>query len=244
MTGTVKNISYLIIGDGKLATHLSYYFQSQNIIIKNWNRREFDREDLKKKFTQCPISLLCISDYSITNFLQENAFLLEKPAVHFSGSLQFDNVINFHPLMSFTSKMYALDFYKKIPFIGVDENIQFKDIFPSLENPIFYIKKEQKAFYHSLCVLSNNFTSILWKKVYSEFQKTLHLPTEALRPYLMKTFENIAQDPKASMTGPLVRGDFEVIQKNIDSLRNDNFLKVYKSFVEIMNPSFKEKDLQ
>ena len=42
-------------------------------------------------------------------------------------------------------------------------------------NPNFKIDITKKTRYHMLCVLANNFTTILWEKVFADFEDKLNI---------------------------------------------------------------------
>ena len=84
--------------------------------------------------------------------------------------------------------------------------------------------------YHALCVLSGNFSVILWQKAKKDFEEKLNLPWQVLLPYLKQTFKNIETDIDKSLTGPLERGDTETILNNIKSLDEKEWKEVYRAF--------------
>jgi predicted short-subunit dehydrogenase-like oxidoreductase (DUF2520 family) len=43
--------------------------------------------------------------------------------------------------------------------------------------------------------------------------------------------QNILLDPASALTGPLVRGDQQTLEKNLLALQEDPFQKVYESFI-------------
>ena len=108
--------------------------------------------------------------------------------------------------MSFSEKLYKLETYQELVFI-TEELVDFKQIFPSLKNQSHSIKKEDKAYYHALCVMSGNFTSILWAKLFSELETKLKIPKEAAFTYLNSIRDNLIHDYKNALTGPLIRKD-------------------------------------
>lgn len=241
MTGTSENSTivrknYLLIGNGKLSRHLDYYLKSQNIFIKNWARKTHTKEELTALINKSDYILLAISDSQISSFIKEHS-LKGKKVIHFSGALTIPETDSLHPLMTFNEQLYSIDFYKKIPFVGIKGQPTLKDIFPTLENPYAEIENKFKPLYHALCVMANNFTTVLWQKVYEEFQN-LSLPTDILEPYLEATLKNIKSNPQTALTGPLARRDLVTLAKNLESLKNDSFHDVYKSFVLTKIPNF------
>lgn len=233
--GQVPQAVYGIVGDGRLARHLAHYFNLLRIPHRQWSRR-IEREQgtrAREILGNSETLLVAISDSAIVPWIEQYKASAAKPQrfVHFSGALVTDLALGFHPLMTFGTSYYDLSDYERIPFVGEEGAPSFRDVFPKAANPTFAIPRERKALYHALCVMSGNFTVLLWQKFFDDLEK-LGLPLSAALPYLERTAKNLKTDPKAALTGPLARGDRQTIQKNLDSLAGDRFQKVYQSFVE------------
>ncbi|MCX6145628.1 MAG: DUF2520 domain-containing protein [Candidatus Kapabacteria bacterium] len=219
---------YLIIGSGRLSSHLSHYFTLSNLAFNIWNRLIGNLEHL---VSISDVIILAISDDAIPGFIEQNPIIKDKILIHCSGSMNIDDTIAIHPLMSFGKELYDYHIYQKIPFL-IDSKLEdFKNIFPQLNNQVYLISKTQKAYYHALCVMSGNFTTILWSKLFNELESTLCIPKEAAFSYLKATTNNLLKDHTKALTGPLVRGDVVTISKNLEALRNDNFLPIYEAFI-------------
>ena len=136
-----------------------------------------------------------------------------------------------HPLMSFSKNLYGFDQYQSIPYILDHDAPAFESLFPGLPNQHVRLHKSSKAKYHALCVLSGNFSCLLWQKLFSCFEKEFNIPSAIAYPYLLQQTQNLLTDPKSALTGPLVRGDNYTIEKNIAALEQDPFQEVYRSFV-------------
>lgn len=228
-----KNLNYLLIGDGRLASHLSFYFKHSNIPFLTWSRKQNTTEELYQKLSLSDVVLLSIKDSALLEFYQEFLEGLEnKIYVHFSGAFQHKNIYGFHPLMTFSKNLYSPEFYKTISFVSTYDDPEFHSVFPKLSNPNFKIPVDKKALYHSYCVVAGNFTNMLWKSIYERFLSQLQLPDEALNPYLEAVFSNLKKDPMGSLTGPIARDDQTTIQKNINSLEGDTLKSVYLSFYQ------------
>lgn len=220
--------NYLIIGDGKLADHLKHYLSLLEIPFGSWSRRDND-ETLENFSQEYKTVLLAISDSALAEVSKP---LKNKTLVHFSGCLVLPGIHSAHPLMTFTKSLYDLDFYQNIPFICEEEKKSFKEIFPELNNPSYQIPGKDKDMYHALCVMSGNFTSLLWKKYFEDMQKKFQIPVEALFPYLNGIIKNIQTDYSNALTGPLARGDKDVILKHQLALKNDPYHSVYSGFLK------------
>jgi len=230
---------YSIIGHGRLATHLCRYFSLSNIAFSQWHI-DLDKSLLLDILKNSNIVLLAISDNSIESFIDENHKILEnKTVIHFSGALVSDKAYGCHPLMTFTEQLYELDVYRSILFCTDEEMPDFKDLFPKLDNPSIKVPAESKPYYHSLCVMANNFTCILWQKFYNEMINSFGAKPEQLDNFLKRTTDNISNNYKSCLTGPLVRNDKITIEKNLKSLEQDSFHSVYLSFIQAYKESMK-----
>lgn len=226
---------YLIIGDGRVATHFKHYLGLLGIVCQQWSRSQSDFDQLKKLAKWSDVSLLLIADGSIEPFIQTHDFLRKKFCVHFSGKLVSEHMTSAHPLMLFGSDLYDLDVYQKIPFILEKDRADFSTLFPALKNPYYEIPANMKPFYHALCVMSGNFTCLLWKKLFDELDQTLNIPIEAAFPYLQQVFRNLQNNYQQALTGPLVRGDQATIAANLQALEGDSYQGVYQAFLNGFN---------
>lgn len=223
--------NYLIIGNGKMATHFCHYLTLLELPFTQWARQHHTLSDLKRQTKKASHILFLISDAAIVPFFEEHAIGNNKINVHFSGQLCAPGIHSAHPLMTFTQDLYDKQSYSQTPFILIKDGPDFSELLPHLPNPSYTISPEHKTFYHALCVIGNNFTCLLWKKLFDEFTQTLQLPQSAAMPYLMQTFKNIQKNPQSALTGPLVRKDRNTIQAHLEVLQDDNFLEIYQSFV-------------
>jgi hypothetical protein len=221
--------TYGIVGSGRVAKHLQHYLQLSEIPCLRWSRSE--NKHLFSSLLEADVILLAISDSAIEEFYSAHPALELKPCLHFSGSLVSPKIPSAHPLFTFSHLLYDLEVYRSIPFICEAGRQSFKDFFPQLPNPSYQIPAEAKARYHALCVLSGNFTQMLWQKFFRELAK-MELPVEVALPYLKQNLENLLTDPLRSLTGPFVRGDQATIDRNLNALEGDAFQAVYQAFWE------------
>ncbi len=236
LTHSTQNPRYLIIGNGRVARHFEHYFTLLRIPSQSWARKQNSVEELRELHLSSEVTLVLISDSEIEEFIKENSFLQTKAIVHFSGSVTTALAFGAHPLMTFTSSRYDLETYVRIPFICEKNTWSFEHLFPKLSNPHYLIEPNKKEFYHALCVLSGNFTTLLWQKLFNDFETELGLPPEAAALYLEKISTNLLNHPEHALTGPLVRKDIATLQKNIKSLEGDPFQDVYYAFVKTFSP--------
>ena len=138
-----QGASYLIVGSGRLATHLSHYFNLLEVTFLTWNRNQ-SLNELKNLLNQKPLVLLAISDSALEIFYQENLNNQNLQVVHFSGAHVSKNMISCHPLMTFGKELYPLETYKKI-FFAVTGIETLQELFPFLTNTSFKLRSEDKA---------------------------------------------------------------------------------------------------
>ena len=222
---------YCIIGNGRMAKHFCHYLSILNISYSHWYRDS--NLSLTNVIEQIPNILLLISDSAIIPFIEDNPVLRSKQLFHFSGCLYTEQAYGFHPLMTFTHTLYDLKTYQQIPFICDDNAPVFSEVFPNLNNPVFTLPKSLKSKYHSFCVLSGNFTTILWKKFFHELSEQFNLEPNVAFPYLQQIVKNLISNPKSALTGPLARNDEATLSANLAALESDPFQQVYAAFVNI-----------
>ena len=212
---------YAILGNGRLARHLRFYFSSLNLPFTAWSRcgtpqantfaeitHPTDR--LERTLNHATVVLVALSDAAIVPFLQQNATATNahgKPLywVHFAASVDAPQALCAHPLMTFADALYDADFYPCIAF-ACDDPARFRTLFPVLSNPVFALVPDQRPLYHALCVMAGNFPQLLWHSCHLGLNQ-LGVPSDAVAMYLRQISENFIRHPDTALTGPLVRGD-------------------------------------
>ena len=223
----------LLIGSGRLASHLGRYFDQMRLQYVVWSRR-MEAEDRCPRIDALVHSrtraLLAISDGAIEPFVRSHPELGKSVLVHFSGRLTTPLAIGAHPLFSFAGTFYERDLYERIPFVIDQGSPPLASLIPGLPNPCFFIKPEQRERYHALCVLAGNFTTLLWRKLFFELDAELGMPRQQALPYLESIMRGLA-GTGAPLSGPLSRGDQDTLRRNLAALKGDPFEQVYGAFV-------------
>ncbi|MGQ9643877.1 MAG: DUF2520 domain-containing protein [Ignavibacterium sp.] len=234
--------SFLIIGNGKLSKHFQRYFTlkeiSFNLYTKNSNTQ------LKELIKAANKILILVNDDSLEKVIQELASQISEHQIliHCSGMLSTNLAESAHPLMTFSENLYDLDVYEKIPFITERNRKSFKELFPKLNNPSFEIDPDDKILYHAYCVMSGNFTTILWNKFFY-FLESRKIPKTAAIEYLKMTSHNLIHLDKP-LTGPLARNDLKVIEKHLKSLSGNSMQKVYLAMIDVYKDIEKEEKIE
>ncbi len=227
--GQVPPISYLIVGNGRLAGHMSHYFDLERIPHRRWHRRCGTPPDAS--LGAATHVLVLISDDAIEGFIRAHGPGRGLTWIHCSGSLDTGLAVGAHPLMTFAPGRYDLATYRRVPFVCDREGPPFGQLFPRLPNPHFQIDRDKKALYHALCVMGGNFSTLLWRKVADTFARELKLPPEVLHPYMEQILQNV-KTSDAPLTGPLARRDMGTIRRNLEALAHEgSYEGVYRAFM-------------
>lgn len=237
--GQVPHTSYLAIGGGRMARHMTHFLCLEQIPFETWTRHE-PLTLLKQKARAATHILVLITDSAIEPFIQAHPQLADdgRVVLHFSGSLATPLAFGTHPLMTFAAdRLYDLPTYREMPFVVEKNPRAFSELLPGLTNPHYEIDAADKPLYHALCAMAGNFTVLLWEKLFLEFERTLGLSREAARPFLKRIAENLASNEGSVLTGPLARGDYVTIDKHLRALAADPYRDVYQTFVHAFQKS-------
>ena len=164
-------VLYLLIGNGRLSRHLQRYLSCLELPYRVWRRG--DGELPLEGVTH---TLLPIPDDALEGFLTGHPELKATTIVHFSGSFVTPLAWGAHPLMTFTHQLYTLADYASIHFVVDADAPAFENLLPGLPNPHHRLDPRLKARYHAECVLSGNFTSMLWSHFFQVMESKLGLP--------------------------------------------------------------------
>jgi len=220
----------LIIGSGRLSSHLRHYLSSRKISWDLWTRQDELSPFEKAQSFKPDIALLAVSDGAIEHIASSLPKSLIK--IHFSGRFSSNEILGIHPLMSFTHRLFEASFYDRIPLVISPDLIGLNWI-KALPNPLIEIQAEQKALYHGLCHLAGNFPKMLWSEVAQAFEKQLGIPRSFLKPYLEEILNQVMESREDIHVGAFGRKDFETIQSHLESLNDFPQLKnTYNQFYE------------
>lgn len=219
----------LLIGSGRLAKHLHFYFQSLGLTFSIWSRTD-GLDQFLQKLESVKYVGLAISDDSLLDFYQKHLQSVPIKCFHFSGAFHHPDILSFHPLMTFSNELYEKEFYQKIHF-AVSNLQEFEKIFPKLPNPTFRLSSENKALYHAWAVLLGAGTQNHLKSGLHALS-SIGVPEDASLLYLEKIFEQFIKHKGQSITGPWVRSDQTTIEKNLNALQSKEDQILYKNLME------------
>jgi 2-dehydropantoate 2-reductase len=220
-----------VIGNGRAARHFTHYCRLLGLSVRVWSRHDPDTSPTDA-LAACKTIVVAIRDAAIVPFIETWPDLRAKRLVHFSGSLMTGLADVAHPLMAFGPDLYDLDTYRQIPFVLDAGGSPLAELLPGLPNPSFAIPAAQRPYYHALCVMAGNFSTLLWRRLFEELDARFGIPASAAHPYLAQITANLIANPMNALTGPLSRGDVEAIRTNLQALEGDSFHAIYSAFVD------------
>ncbi len=223
----LKNHSLLIIGRGKLATHLNKWFKNATVTIHNWHR-ELGHLDLKEKVKNSQQIILSVSDQAILEVfhLIKNIDEKHENFTHLSGSFYHPDILGVHPIMTFGTELY--NEYNQI-YLSTDNLKLFTNRFPFLTNPVFEINPELKPLYHALCVCIGNLPVQLANLSHQQILKN-NWPVDPFLNLFVQSINNYLNQGIKAMTGPIIRKDEITVKANLNALSTNQseLYEIYK----------------
>jgi predicted short-subunit dehydrogenase-like oxidoreductase (DUF2520 family) len=130
-----------------------------------------------------------------------------------------------HPVRSFPLKKPSPNAFEGV-FFGLEGKAQSlgtaKEIVLLLGGRHFILRPEDKPIYHTACSMASNFVVTLLDSAISLLEKTGLTRTtasEILFPLVQGTLQNVKKfDASSALTGPIVRGDEDSVQKHLKAL--------------------------
>ena len=221
-----------IVGNGRVARHLHHYFTLLGLPVSAWSRNGRGPSP-PETLAACQTVLILIPDGEIVPFIDTWPALQQKRLVHCSGRLVTGAAEGAHPLMTFGPALYDLEAYRAIPFVLDTGGTPFSTLLPGLPNRSFTIPAADRPYYHALCVIAGNFSTLLWVKLFDELEGRFGIPASAAHPYLKRMAANLVADGHGALTGPLARGDAKTIAANLTALEGDPYHAVYAAFKKV-----------
>jgi predicted short-subunit dehydrogenase-like oxidoreductase (DUF2520 family) len=246
-----------LIGCGKVGTTLCYLLKKCNHLVGVYdiNKQHEKRAcrllyikknvSLKKMCQMSDILLFATPDDKIVHaYRKARPFIRgKKYVVHFSGLLPADIFPKsphiyrcaVHPFATFP-RILIPPTRKKYP-LCIEGDVKarriVRKIFPRTYFSFRTITKKNKDIYHLIGVFSSNLVVGLLSAIY-ELTKTLHWTEkdfyEFVLPLVEETLNNVKKlTLKNALSGPLERGDIEVVERHLKTLkRKKQLLKIYK----------------
>lgn len=211
---------------------------SQNELCTNLGI--FIENDLKKTIDRSDIIFITVPDSQIKNTAIQISQTVEADGLkskcffHMSGALTSDELVDLgtgiytgslHPIQTFAGSVNDPNIFEGIyfGFEGCsDAYLAAKCLVDSLSGKIINIQKAYKPIYHACACIISNYTvtlSYTVEKLLRVMNVEDQIGINAFLPLLKGTVANIEKfGSMMSLTGPISRGDLNVIKDHIEAL--------------------------
>jgi len=238
----------LIIGFGKLGSHLYYSLKSTGKYKVTAAKKRSKKSILSGLVKNADVIFICVQDSKINktaeSIIKLNVPLKNKTILHTSGVLTSDAIAelklfgaqtcSFHPVQSFAKRTTRLsDSFNKIYIAAEGDRPAVKkaySIAKSIGSIPFTIKKENKVYHHICCVMASNFLSALNGRIEETGRKKIQINgfnnltfLNIYMPLASQTLCNIAlHGAKGSLTGPIERNDIATVKHHLEALKKSS----------------------
>lgn len=185
------------------------------------------------------IFIIAVSDDALQEVAQKIVLPDDAIVVHTSGSQPLSilddagsqNMGVFYPLQTF-SKAKKVDF-KSTPIFIESESSDVEKVLMKMAKAISgnvkRINSEERKALHIAAVFASNFSNHMLT-IAKEIAKQNDLDFNVLKPLIAETLnKSLEIGPEKSQTGPAVRGDFEILERHMEFLKETPELaEIYK----------------
>lgn len=243
--GGIMNISF--IGAGKVGMAIGKYISKQHDVLYYYSKTESSAikaatyvscqstTDITQLIDASELIFITTSDDAIEMVSKEisllNVCFDNKLFVHMSGALTSQSLnslekkgaktCSLHPLQTFSS-IDAAVYDLENTYFSVEGDVLMEAFVRHLGNPYFTLTKDQKTKYHlSACIFSNYLVTLMdfGTKMLNDIGIDEDQGLKAMKPLIDATLSNIYKKGiKASLTGPIQRGDTITLEKHMSEL--------------------------
>lgn len=246
-------ISVSFVGSGNLAWHLAPALDNAGYVVREvYSRNPKNAKALVNKLYQAEVKdsldfsdsdstvfVLAVTDDALAEVINEIILPDEAILIHTSGSQPLTVLARaavfqtgvFYPLQTF-SKQKKVDF-TEIPIFVESTNAAVEKVLlamaKAISKKVQAIDSARRMALHVAAVFASNFTNHMLT-ISKTIMEVSELPYEWLKPLIAETItKSLAIGPEAAQTGPAVRGDFEILDKHLVMLQNDEQIaELYK----------------
>ena len=249
-----------LIGAGNLATQLGKSLKKAGVIISQVYSRTEDSArtlgelleaewltDIKALRDEADIYIFSVKDSVLCELISEACKGRgDKLFLHTAGSMPMSCFEGkalhygvFYPMQTF-SKTKDVDF-ERIPVFIEGNSIETEDVIRSLANKlsqrVIRLSSADRKYLHLAAVWACNFTNYCYT-VASDILGEHGIPFDVMLPLINETTEKIQKiSPKEAQTGPAVRGDRNVMSKQLELMNGkENLQELYKMLSKGINP--------
>ena len=134
-------------------------------------------------------------------------------------------------MMTFGQQFYTQSHYEAIRWV-VDQDLPDELMSHFIKHRLS-LHSQKKALYHAWCVLAGNGTSLLWQQCLTTWQNEFGWSEEEASHFATACLKTGLSGDANRLSGPMVRGDQETIQRNLASLIHKEEKACYQSLCHI-----------
>ncbi len=239
---------YLKTKGFNIVGYMSKSRESEEIAANETGSSPLTKEEVLKK---AEIIIITTPDTEIEKVCDDVSksvgFDKDHLVVHMSGGLsskilssareQGASIFSLHPLQSFAKVEKAREELKNTFFAmeGEGDKEKLVSILDKIQNPYVEIDSEKKSLYHGAAAIASNYLVALTNVVLKLLQDCGFNRADALKVtgnLMQGTLNNVKEyDTVEALTGPIVRGDVNMVQHHLDELKKHNYdriLEIYR----------------
>ena len=249
-----------LIGAGNLATQLGKSLKKAGVIISQVYSRTEDSArtlgelleaewltDIKALRDEADIYIFSVKDSVLCELISEVCKGRgDKLFLHTAGSMPMSCFEGkalrygvFYPMQTF-SKTKDVDF-ERIPVFIEGNSIETEDVIRSLANKlsqrVIRLSSADRKYLHLAAVWACNFTNYCYT-VASDILGEHSIPFDVMLPLINETTDKIQKiSPMEAQTGPAVRGDRNVMNKQLELMNGkEDLQELYQMLSKGINP--------
>ena len=247
---TQKPLEIVFIGSGNLATNLSSVLSQNNYKIKQVYSHQLENAKILAEridaalFTNQIHEIVTDADlyvFSLKDNILESVIAQMPPNngiwIHTAGSMPlsiFEGKVKnygvFYPLQTFSKNKKSS--WNNIPILLESNNIETLDVLKSiaisLSDTIIELSTEKRKYVHLSAVFACNFANCMYA-LGSEQLNNAGLSFDILLPLIQETADKVKYlSPVEAQTGPAVRMDSFVIEKQLALIENPLYQEIYQ----------------
>ncbi|WP_417360640.1 Rossmann-like and DUF2520 domain-containing protein [Galbibacter sp.] len=253
-------LKIVLLGGGNVAHQLfTQVSKNSEVDLVQWYNRnivaieKFEQQtaitDQLENLKEADIYIIAVSDIAIAEISSALPFQ-DRFVVHTSGNTSMEAIDSknrrgvYYPLQSF-SKDKQLQ-WPEIPLLieaAEEKDLELlQKLAKSMTDKVYMINSQQRSGIHLTAVFVNNFVNHMYT-IGADLCDQEQIPFEIFFPLINQTTKSLnTTPPKASQTGPAVRGDLNTISSHLEQLTNPLHKEIYKSITRsILNTHGREK---
>ena len=260
------DMKIILIGAGNLATQLAVALQKKGMTPAYiYSRTRESAEQLSERLHDVPCSIdisRVPTDGDLYIFAVKDSALLDLVSrmpsnrglwVHTAGSMDMEVFAPytarygvFYPMQTF-SKERVTDFDDIPIFVEAnhtDDTERLQELAGRLSTKVYEATSEQRKYLHLAAVFACNFTNHLYA-LCDHILSEHGLPFETMLPLIRETAAKVADMPPAqAQTGPAIRYDKNVIDKQIALLSDPTMRQIYDLMSRSIHETNKHNDYE